>query len=199
MRLQILDNGHSFIQKIQMKMIRTMMGGLLPGPIAIQSYRPDFFGRVYNDTVMMGLRETTEWHKSEAELFAAFVSFNNRCNFCFGAHSAIAVKGIDQAVLNAVFEDWRTAPVNEKIRASLGFLEKLTKTPAEVSEVDVNAVLDAGVSRQGLEEVIQISFVFSLINRLADAFDFELGDYSSRKRMGLVLYNLGYGLAIVPG
>jgi hypothetical protein len=32
-------------------------------------------------------------------------------------------------VTQAVYRDWRTAPVGEKLRAALGFIEKLTLRP----------------------------------------------------------------------
>ena len=199
MRLNILDNGHSTIQKIQIALVRKMMGGFIPGPILIQSYRADFFGKPYNDTVEIALRGTTEWSKSEAELFAAFVSKNNRCQFCLEAHTAVAAKGVEEEIIQAVLIDWQTAPVNDKIRATLGFLQKLTRTPHDMVPEDLEPMLAAGVSRQGIEEAIRICFVFCTINRLADAFDFELAHGNQRSRMGFMLYNFGYGVAALPG
>jgi alkylhydroperoxidase family enzyme len=38
----------------------------------------------------------------------------------------------DEPLVKAILEDWRTAPVNERMRAMLGFLEKVTLTPTEV-------------------------------------------------------------------
>jgi len=199
MRLAILDKGHSTIQKIQIALVRKMMGGFVPGPILIQSYRADFFGKPFNDAVEIALRGASEWNKKETELFAAFVSKNNRCQFCLEAHTAVAAKGTDQAVIEAVLTDWQTAPVNEKVRATLGFLEKLTRTPQQMTPEDLEPILATGVSRQGIEEAIRICFVFCTINRLADAFDFELAVENQRSRMGFMLYNFGYGIAALPG
>jgi uncharacterized peroxidase-related enzyme len=199
MRLDILENGQSGIQKLQMALIRKMMAGLLPGPVATLSYRADFFGKLFNDTTQMALREQQEWTKAEAELFAAFVSYNNRCQFCYGAHSAIAVHGIDEAVVTAVMQNYQTAPVNEQIRATLGFLEKLTKFPEAVTAADLAPMRAADVTEAAIEEAVQIGFVFCTINRLADAFDFELAEGKGRQRMGAMLYNLGYGIGSLPG
>jgi len=38
----------------------------------------------------------------------------------------------DDALVEAVLRDWRTAPLDPKLRATLGFLEKLTLAPTEV-------------------------------------------------------------------
>ena len=199
MRLDILENGQTTFQKIQMALIRKMMDGLLPGPVAALSYRADFFGKLFNDTTQLALRKQTEWTKAEAELFAAFISYNNRCQFCYGAHSAIAVNGMDEGVVTAVMQDYQSAPVNEKIRAVLAFLEKLTRFPAAVTTEDLEPMRTAGITDTAIEEVVQICFVFCTINRLADAFDFELAEGKGRERMGAVLYNLGYGIGSLPG
>ena len=199
MRLKIIENGLSPLQKLQMAIIRQVMAGHVPGPIPALSYRADFFGKQFNDCVQMSLREATEWHKSETELFAAFVSYNNTCQFCYTAHTAVTLKGTDPATVQAVFNNWRTAPVNEKVRATLGFLQKLTRTPDAVCPEDLQAMKDAGVSKRGIEEAIYICFVFCTINRLANAFDFELANEKSLNRVGFVLYNMGYGIGILPG
>ncbi len=199
MRLDILENGHSPIQKLQMALIRKMMAGHLPGPVSTLSYRADFFGKAYNDACQLALRKQSYWTKAEAELFAAFVSYNNSCQYCYGAHTAVTVNGIDEDVVTAVFEDYRTAPVNEKIRSVLGFLQKLTQNPDALTTADIEPMRAAGVSDEGIEEAIQINFLFCTINRLADAFDFELAEGKSKQRMGFMLYNMGYGIGSLPG
>jgi uncharacterized peroxidase-related enzyme len=199
MRLDILENGQSTFQKMQMALIRKMMAGLLPGPVAVLSYRADFFGKVFNDTTQMALRKQKAWTKAEAELFAAYVSYNNRCQFCYSAHSAIAVNGMDEDMVTAVMQDYQTAPVTEQIRAALGFLQKLTQSPEAVIAEDLEPMHAAGLTDEAIEELVQICFVFCTINRLADAFDFEIAEGTGRKRMGAMLYNLGYGIGSLPG
>ena len=199
MRLDILDHGHSRLQKLQLALIRKMMGGTLPGPIPALSYRAGFFGKEFNDLVQLALRGTKYWHKAEAELFAAFVSMNNRCTFCYEAHQAIAIKGIDEAVVTAVMDDWQTAPVRKELRATLGFIAKLTTAPDKTTPADLAPLFAAGVPEHAIEEAVRITFIFSTINRLADAFDFELANETGLKRMGLVLFNTGYVVGIVPG
>ena len=52
----------------------------------------------------------------------------------------------------AVLNDWRTAPIDAKLRAMLGFLEKLTLTPAEVGPADVAPLRAAGLSDAAIED-----------------------------------------------
>lgn len=80
MRLAILDNGHSVLQKIQLWLMGRMISPV-PGPIKTLSYRREFFGKSMAEVIHQAMRDTTEWSVSEVELFAAFVSDCNRCRF----------------------------------------------------------------------------------------------------------------------
>ena len=116
------------------------------------------------------------------------------------AHTAVAVLGTgDDEWVAAVLENWRTAPVNEKLRRTLGFLEKLTVSPSEVSPEDIESVRSVGVSDKAIEEVIHICFLFSVMDRLADAFGFDMPSAKDFQRGGRVLYSFGYGALSIPG
>jgi alkylhydroperoxidase family enzyme len=77
-------------------------------------------------------------------------------------------------VWEAVRRDWRTAPVAEPVRATLGFLEKVTLRPDELSPADAEAVYRAGVSRDALVDAIHIAALFNMIVRLADSFGWHV-------------------------
>lgn len=70
--------------------------------------------------------------------------------------------------------DWRTAPVGERLRSALGFLEKLTLRPAAVDRGDVDSLRDAGLTDEEIEGLIHVCTCFSLIDRLADAFGVDV-------------------------
>ena len=62
------------------------------------------------------------------------------------ATTVIAQEKKDDTLVEAVLRDWRTAPLDPKLRATLGFLEKLTLAPTEVGPADVKPLRAAGVS-----------------------------------------------------
>ena len=64
--------------------------------------------------------------------------------------------------------DWRTAPIDEPLRATLGLLEALTVRPAEVSPAETEAVRAAGVTDEALADALAVLFCFNLITRMAD-------------------------------
>ena len=75
--------------------------------------------------------------------------------------------------------DWRTAPVSEAVRATLGFLEKLTLSPAEVTRADADAVRATGVSDDALVDAIHVCALFSMIVRLADSLGWEVPPFEA--------------------
>ena len=98
-----------------------------------------------------------------------------------------------------MLDDYRTAPIDESLRSVLAFLEKLTLSPDEVGPADIEPMRAAGVSDKAIEEAIYVSTMFNVMDRLADAFDFELTKPEQKGRLAFVLTRIGYGAASVPG
>ncbi len=82
MRLKILENGHRPTQRLLLRaMGAASEGGVPPGPIATMTYRRDLFGKHLAACVQEAMRGSTEWTLGEVELFAAFVSNINQCEY----------------------------------------------------------------------------------------------------------------------
>jgi alkylhydroperoxidase family enzyme len=75
--------------------------------------------------------------------------------------------------------DWRTAPVDERLRATLGFVEKLTLRPAELTQADTAAVRAAGVSEEALIDAIHVAALFNMIVRLADSLGWDVPTFEA--------------------
>jgi hypothetical protein len=86
-------------------------------------------------------------------------------------------------VVKAVFENPKTAPVDDRLKAMLLFLEKMTLSSTELSPEDGAALRRAGISREAAEEAILVGFCFTLIVRLADTFAFEVPPEAALKKM----------------
>ncbi|HEU5368707.1 MAG TPA: hypothetical protein VFU69_09595 [Ktedonobacterales bacterium] len=98
----------------------------------------------------------------------------------------------DAALIEAVLTDWRAAPISEKLRAMLGFLETLTLRPGDLSAAEIRAMRRAGVSDAAIEEAIVICAAFSIADRLADTFDYAPPDAEGARRGGEYLLQRGY-------
>ena len=73
-----------------------------------------------------------------------------------------------------VLDDWRSAPIDERLRATLGFLEKLTLYPVDVGKADVEPLRSAGVSDEAIEDALFVGALFNIVDRIADALDFDV-------------------------
>ena len=100
--------------------------------------------------------------------------------------------------MQAVYRDWRTAPVDEKLRATLGFIEKLTLRPDELDREDADAVRAAGVRDEALVDAIHVAALFNMIVRMADSLAFEVPPYESFLGRAERMLAEGYVLSALP-
>jgi uncharacterized peroxidase-related enzyme len=98
----------------------------------------------------------------------------------------------DDAVVKAVLADYRTAPISGKLRAMLGFLEKLTLQPAGVGPADVAPLRAAGLSDEEIEDAIHVCALFNVINRVADSLGFDPSDERGYQGGAKFLLSVGY-------
>jgi alkylhydroperoxidase family enzyme len=96
--------------------------------------------------------------------------------------------------MTAVLKDYRTAPINEKLRAMLGLLETFTLRPDELGPAHVRAVLATGVSREAIRDAFYVAFLFNTYDRLADALGWELPEQTFYRKSGRFLLKKGYGV-----
>jgi alkylhydroperoxidase family enzyme len=96
--------------------------------------------------------------------------------------------------MTPVLDDYRTAPIDEKLRAMIGLLEKFTLEPDAVTASDVRAVLAAGVSREAIRDAFYVAFLFNTYDRLADTLGWELPEDRYYPKAGKFLLKQGYRL-----
>jgi alkylhydroperoxidase family enzyme len=101
--------------------------------------------------------------------------------------------------VEAVLQDWRTAPAPARLRATLGYLETLTLRPTEVTASTMRELKAAGVSDRAIREATYVCFLFNVLDRLADALDFTLPSEEEAETIGRLSYRFGYGIAKLPG
>ena len=94
--------------------------------------------------------------------------------------------------MRAVVNDWRTAPLDAKLRATLGFLEKLTLRPNDVGPADVAPLRAAGLSDMAIEDAINACVLFNIYDRLADALGWYLPDAGGYAASAQNLMKRGY-------
>jgi len=93
-----------------------------------------------------------------------------------------------------VKHDWRTAPIDERLRATLGFLEKLTLRPHELGPADADAARAAGASDEALVDAIHVAALFNMIDRLADSLGWDVPPFEEFSARAEAMLASGYAL-----
>ena len=129
----------------------------------------------------------------QRELIAAYVSGLNGCQYCHGVHAetAKAYEDIPRQAVDRMLADLETAGFDEKIKPILRLARKLTQTPADVTEADTRAVLEAGWSEKALHDAIMVVCCFNFMNRLLEGHGVHGHDALFKER-GPMLKKYGY-------
>jgi alkylhydroperoxidase family enzyme len=73
-----------------------------------------------------------------------------------------------------VLDDYTTAPIDEKLRAMLGLVRKMTLEHEALGPDDVRPVLAVGVTREAVTEALHVAYLFNIYDRLADALGWDV-------------------------
>jgi uncharacterized peroxidase-related enzyme len=71
-------------------------------------------------------------------------------------------------VADDVAADWRSADLSSTDRALCEYTEKLTESPADVGEEDVDQLRAAGLDDAAISSATQVVAYFNYINRIAE-------------------------------
>ena len=74
----------------------------------------------------------------------------------------------------------------------LGFLEKLTLEPQNVSSADITPLRDAGLDDTTIADAIHVCAAFNVIDRIADSFEFHVPPAEEFRRGASGLLQRGY-------
>jgi uncharacterized peroxidase-related enzyme len=95
-------------------------------------------------------------------------------------------------LVKAALDDWRSAPLEPRLHAMLGFLEKLTLAPEQLTVADLAPLRGAGLSDEAIEEAIHVCAQFNIYTRMADSLNFAVPSQAAFARTADVLLTRGY-------
>ena len=75
-----------------------------------------------------------------------------------------------------MLEDFESARIGERLRATLRFLRKMTLEPGALTPADARAVLATGVDKAALADAIHVAYLFNVYDRLADSMGWHVPD-----------------------
>ncbi|MBS1850275.1 MAG: peroxidase-related enzyme [Acidobacteria bacterium] len=112
------------------------------------------------------LREPSSVSLGMRELVAAYTSFLNRCEFCTKCHAAIAAELLgSEALVEQVFADLESSPLEEKDKALLRFVRQVTLDLPSVTENDSATLRAAGWADEAIYYTISVCGLFNFYNR----------------------------------
>jgi len=171
-------------------LIRIFSGHPVVDAVKLAFYRPTFYRA--GGLTQEAMRGPADWSVADRELMAAYVSKVNETEFCIAAHTATSALAYnDAAKVSATLADMETAPLSEPLRATLRMLGKLTREN-NLDADDMRRVLAAGASEQQIKDALAVAFAFNVTDRLADVFDFAVGDPAAINAGAKYLLERGY-------
>ena len=76
---------------------------------------------------------------------------------------------MDQELVTALEEDYRSAPITEQEKVMLDYVVQLTRDATRISPKDHDRLRAAGFDDKGILQITLIASWFNYINRVADS------------------------------
>lgn len=143
--------------------------GFVPNVFLAYMTRPGHFRHWFNHfrELMQGESDLTP---AEREMICLAVSSENGCLYCLISHGAeLRVLLKDEILADRITLDYRRAGLDARTEAMLDYAVKITRTPIECSEADVEALRGHGFSDRAIFDIAEIAAMFNFTNRLASA------------------------------
>jgi uncharacterized peroxidase-related enzyme len=166
----------------------------IAGIRSLVMYRPDT-GKPLYDLAQILLREDSPLSIAERELIAAYVSYQNQCQFCASSHAAAAryLFKDNAQVVDLVLFDYQNAPISDKIKALLRIARKVQQDARTVTETDIALARKCGAGDRDIHDTVLIAATFCMFNRYVDGLEtLTPTDPSVYAEMGERMGALGY-------
>ncbi len=108
--------------------------------------------------------------RRQHEMIATVVSAANCTYYCTVSHAEFLrrVTG-DEALVEAIRRDFRTAPIDERDRVMLEYADQITRDATGVTDDHMARLRAVGFDDRGILQITLIAAWFNYINRVADA------------------------------
>jgi alkylhydroperoxidase family enzyme len=98
-------------------------------------------------------------------------------------------------MVEAVLEDFRTAPISTREKAMFAFLERMNRESSTLQREDVEAVAAAGWTEEAIYDAITVCALFNFYNKWIDATGVSDMPAEAYDMSGQRLAALGYVLS----
>src|SRR4051812_47490712 len=181
MRLSVLDDGHRRRVKLFLALTAATSRVDSPDIVKMLLYRPGFLSRPLLELTADAMRGPSYWTAGEREYLAMCTAQLLQCPFCIETHAELT-----RIAGHGDLDPDDPTSARPELRAVRDFLATLTRTPDHADATGV-----AGLPEHAVLEALRVNLVFTIVNRLANAFGFTLreGQLHSGTR---ALHRFGY-------
>lgn len=170
----------SFFKKINV--------GTVPEMLAIT---PEIGAPVLELTVEV-MEHNSALSRAETELVAAYVGGLNTCTHSYEVHKVAAERlGFDKNVLPAMLKDLAGAELAPKLKAFMFFVRKMTLTPQEIGDQDIQDLVDAGWEEKAIHDASHVVGLFNYMNRMTFVHGIKASKQTHIER-GEMIAEIGY-------
>ncbi|MFN7997064.1 MAG: peroxidase-related enzyme [Bryobacteraceae bacterium] len=141
----------------------------LPGIRGLFAYRLET-AEPLSQLAQVLLHDSHTLSRAERELIATYVSSLNDCFYCQTSHGALAshyLCGHEETVAT-VKEDFRRAPVSDKLKALLAIAAKVQRGGKNVKPEDIEQARAQGATDLEIHDTVLIAAAFCMYNRYVD-------------------------------
>ncbi|MEV0068552.1 MULTISPECIES: hypothetical protein [unclassified Amycolatopsis] len=166
MRLSILERGHRRRAKLFLSATSAVSRVDSPDIVLTLLYRPEFMTRALLDLTAPAMRGPSSWTAGEREYLAMGTAKLHECPFCIVTHAELT-----RIAGEGALDPDEPASARPELRAVRAFLDTVSRPGGEP-----DASLVADVPAPAVLEALRVNLVWDVVNRLANAFGFELRD-----------------------
>ncbi|MEU0797215.1 hypothetical protein ABZ342_44740 [Amycolatopsis sp. NPDC005961] len=163
MRLSVLDDGHRRRARLFMAVTGKLSGVPSPDIVKLLLYRPGFLTRPLLELTAPAMRGESYWTAGEREYLAMSTARVHECPFCVVTHAELT-----RIAGHGEIDPDRPADARPELLVVQRFLEDVSRngTLSPPRDLPAHAVVEA----------LDVNLVWNIVNRLANAFGFELLD-----------------------
>ncbi|SFW85826.1 hypothetical protein [Amycolatopsis australiensis] len=180
MRLSILEHGHRRRARLFLAVTGKLSGVPSPDIVKFLLYRPGFLTRPLLELTAPAMRGPSYWTAGEREYLAMSTARVHECPFCVVTHAELT-----RIAGHGEVDPDRPADARPELLAVQRFLADVSRA----ADPDPAPVRD--LPGQAVAEALKVNLVWNIVNRLANAFGFELLD-GQLKTGTRALHRAGY-------
>jgi len=148
--------------------------GMVPNQTKVFSIWPEIF-ELHNDMYKKIMVNQTLLPKPIKQFIAVLAARADSCRYCTFWHTHfLKVMGIDQRIIDALGDDFRQSPVDDKTMSLMEYCDLVARDAAGSKDEDVQKLRNHGFSDEEILEAAVIVGYFGFMTRVLNALGVEI-------------------------